>query len=243
MKKSFFLLFALFLISCGNVGTGVSNPPTKPLAQSALLTVHLFTASANTNQTKNLKIPQEVLSASITKAQLAEGCGMSDPGCSCSIVGDGLSPSDFISASSTGQAGTYGSTNNSIELIAEDFCDLTEGFSNTGFGPDNLGLFASFTLAGNLSGSCTNGDDSVTITMQSTSAGVYRNTLSQGDTPAYEPQVYATYDYEVDGIETRLDCTIYLLEDQSIDFADCTDAQGNTVEQESDFTCELLTVS
>ncbi len=238
LKKYFTILIFVFMTACGNVGTGVSNPPTNPKAQGGALTVPLFTASSNPNRSQTLVLSRSLIEKSVSKNALAS-CGFSDPGCTCQQVSDGISPSSLVRAALQGTAGVYGSATNSVDLIVQDFCELTEGFSNTGAGPDSRGLFATFDVTEDIAGTCTNGTDTVTLSLQSSSHGVYRNTAIDGDTPVHAPEVYASYVYDVDGVEITYQCTIFLLEDQSIATASCTDEDGNAVTQDTDFTCDF----
>lgn len=91
---------------------------------------------------------------------------------------------------------------------------------------------------GDVTGTCTVDDVDSVMRFTTGSAGVFRNTVATDDEPGYYPQVYGTFVVADDeGNATEVNCTMYLLEDQTANFADCSDSDGNTVEQESDAVC------
>jgi hypothetical protein len=127
-----------------------------------------------------------------------------------------------------------------MTVSEDDFCTQPDGIENTGSGPDGLGLFATFELVDSVDGSCETEDgDATTIQMQSGSTGIWRNT----EDPNYYPQVFGNFTYTIDGDEeTTLDCTIYLNDDESVAFANCSDENGDVVvEEDGSSNCEFTT--
>lgn len=249
MKKTISVLIILTiiflaLISCsgGEIGTGVSNPPTNTTTKTASAVAAIFGSEENASINEFVKIPAQLLDLMVKKALAQEefSCGESDPACTCFFVSSGEdSPTDIntttfdddISAATSGTI-TYGSADNSITLNQNDYCQQPDGTDNTGTGPDGNGLFAAFELIGDVMGTCTN-SDVTTLTMKAESEGIFR------ETQAFSPQIYGSFIFEVDGETVEVDCTIFLVEDGSVNSADCSDENGDTVLQDTDSSCSF----
>ncbi len=136
--------------------------------------------------------------------------------------------------------GSYGSLNVPLHLEEEDFCTLPDETENVGSGPDGLGLVASFELTGDIDGNCEDeyGNRSV-ITMKSGSYGVWRETEATEEDVAYSPQIFGTFIIEEGDEEMLLHCTIYLDEDETALFADCTNDREETIVQDSSAECNF----
>lgn len=171
-------------------------------------------------------------------------CGENDPACTCADAsgenGDSDGPSAVTMASS-GEEGHYGSLEEGLDLVSEDFCANADGEDNEGLGPDGKGRFAVFTLDGEVLGSCVNeNNETTTIAMQSGSTGVFRNTNESEGEAAHYPEIYGTFNYLINGEdEVTLDCTIFLSEDGSIAFANCSDENGTVVETDDSSECQI----
>lgn len=165
-----------------------------------------------------------------------------DPGCTCEQALSGSVDHEHpIEDGAYDLPGVYGSAENPIDVSEEDFCSLPDGTVNDGMGPDGWGRLATFELTGDIEASCENGDGSVTtIAMQAGSAGLWRNTDATDDEPSYEPQIFGTFNYLIDGSETvTLDCTIYLTGDETMAYANCSDDSGTVVEQAAEADCQI----
>ena len=162
--------------------------------------------------------------------------GSSDPD-TCYILiqsEDDVGP-EGVDVSAFGEAGTYGASSASITVGEEDFCTLSDGTENTGEGPDDEGKVAAFEITDTVSGTCTGeGESESTVEMLAGSSGVFRNS------GGYMPEIYGTFSVAADGGEAvDVDCTIYLNEDGSVDFAECTDENGDEVEQTDATDCDF----
>lgn len=237
--KHFFVIALIFLQnSCGSneVGTGVSNPPTSTSTKSAAAAISAIFNSEENESISALIAWSVQQSAAGQESSQQMGCGSNDPACTCtSVEGSGDQPSGVETTPYT-NAGTYGSTGNTVTVDEDDFCEMPDGTPNSGSGPDSNGLFAAFELIGDVDMDC----DGSSIAMKSGSVGVFRNTLASGDTPAYMPQIFGSFTFEVDGSSSAtVNCTIYLSEGESMAFSDCTDENGETVEQEEGASCQF----
>lgn len=223
LKRLLLILSLLFIATnCGSIGTGVGNPPT-PSTKTAAALAGLFSSNSDGSVSAALQ------TAIANRQVIAEFCNnLTD------------SPSQVTNSAFT-DVGTYGSAEHAITVAEEDFCTLPDGTTNTGSGPDGVGVFGAFAINTDVQAECTTPEGTITVTMNTGSAGIFRNTDATTDAPAYFPQIYGNFSLSVDGTEASADCTMFLLEDQSIDFASCTDASGVAIEQDSDVTCQVLT--
>lgn len=155
-----------------------------------------------------------------------------DPYCTCASIGYG--PSD-VNTSASGDAGTYGASGSSLTVVEGDFCALADGTETSGLGSDGEGRVASFEINQDIDVSCQSDEDSsVTVTMLAGSSGIFRNTAD------YMPQIFGSFVFSIPGgDENAIDCTIYLLEDGTPEYANCSDANGEEVYQSDDSNCEF----
>ncbi len=233
-----FLLVTLFASCGGEAGTGVSNPPAPSTKASAAVSA-LFSGDSEASENVALKIPKAILNRAVKEALAEPGnCGDDDPACTCES-GDPSDQPQGVENSPYNDAGTYGASTNAVTLEADDFCELPDGTENSGLGPDGIGRFAAFEITEDILGNCGSGDDAVAFAFKSGSSGVFRNTPATGDTPAYMPQIYGEFIFEVDGEQTTVNCTIYLLEDESVAASDCSDASGTAIDQDADASCSF----
>jgi hypothetical protein len=199
----------------------------------------LFGSGATANVSANLTISSDVIKKLVDEAQDEEGQGYDGEEQDgeyreydmCLEFADDSHPEpENVNTSAFGAAGTYGAEGNSITVTEADFCTMPDGTPNSG---DDL--VAAFEIADDVSASCTDAEDSVTtVTMQAGSMGVYRNT------DEYFPQIYGSFVMVTDNdIETVVNCTIFLNEDGTTDFASCTDENGATVEQSDETSCDF----
>lgn len=237
--QSIMILFlGLAVVRCGNVGTGVANPPTNPSTkQAALAIAALF--NSNNGSANLTKILQTIKNQEAGEEFDDRNCE-NDPGCTCEEAG--REDDEDVSDEHQIQNGTfpptefvlseYGANGNEISYNNEYFCANPEtGEENTGSGPDGRGRLAFFELTIDIDGSCTEfADDGETIAATSTitmldgSFGLWRNTdeitAENGDvtTPSYEPEIYGHFFMAVDGASVgELNCTIFLEESSSTD--------------------------
>lgn len=235
------LILGLAVVRCGNVGTGVANPPTNPSTkQAALAIAALF---SNVNGSANLTKMLQTIKNQEAGEEFDDRNCENDPGCTCEEAGrendedvvdehqiqnGTFPPTEFVLAE-------YGANGNEISYNNEYFCANPEtGEENTGSGPDGRGRLAFFELTIDIDGSCTEfADDGETIAATSTitmldgSFGLWRNTDEITDengavtTPSYEPEIYGHFFMAVDGSSVgELDCTIFLEESSSTDSAE-----------------------
>ncbi len=249
MKKAFLILLlalviALSFLSCGGeIGTGVSNPPTK----AAAAVTALFSSDENSsNVNEFVKIPAQLINK-IIKTALAqenpsEACDLTEPGCTCEYTGVANSPSNVTDVL-FGNGGTFGSVNNSVTLESDDYCENSDGTENPNIGPDSNGIFAGFYLNGDITGTCTSGTGTATTVIMkgeaegTSSSGVWRNLYATDTTPSYNPQIFGSFVFEINGTQTEVNCTIYLTEGGTTSFANCSDSTGISIDQDSDATC------
>lgn len=158
-----------------------------------------------------------------------------DPQYTCTQVLSGAQDQEHpILTAAFGEVGTYGSLNESITVIATDFCTQPDGTENEGLGSDGLGRFATFELIGEVSGDCTDEEGNPqSIAMEAGSSGIWRNTED------YYPQIYGTFTIKVGEESVVVDCTIYLDENETAVFADCSDENGESVVQETSASCNF----
>lgn len=206
-------LTALLLSGCGAASTSGTNAATDTSNTDAAAAVvaQLFSSGAGAN---------------LAKAASGEGQDLGD---TCAFVAADLEPSASVQVSGYRAVGAYGSANALLNVEADDFCTQPDGTSNSGEGPDGGGKLAAFELVGQVTGDC----NGTTVLMQSGSVGVWRNTDS------YEPQIWGTFNFAVDGESLTLDCTLYLQGNGQVAYADCTDQNGTTVVQDSSAQCQF----
>jgi hypothetical protein len=216
------LIISLMFIDCGSIGTGVGNPPTPSTKAAATLT-GIF----NLNSDGNLNAALQAAMASQPRGVIADFCNS---------IND--SPS-HVTNSYFKDPGTYGSSEEPVTLSAEDFCQLSDGTINTGTGPDGKGIFGGFTLNGDVDYTCTSAEESFTITMRANSNGVFRNTDATAEAPAYFPEIYGTFTLIIEDVSATVDCTMFLLDDQTADYTSCSDETGALIEQDTDVTCQI----
>lgn len=241
-KAGFVILSLPMLIACGSLAdtdTSSDSSTTDTDAASSSAAAAVGSVFGGGSQSSVSVIPQATLSRFVELA-LEDGYGSpyeNDEAYTCASVVEETSGPEGVAIAAYDDAGVYGSEDASVTLAAEDFCELADGTANTGDGPDGIGRFAAFEIQEDVTFDCT--DEGVSsIVMQAGSAGVFRNTLETADAPAYMPQIFGTFNYLIDGTtEISLDCTIYLDEDETIVFADCSDENGDAIVQETDTTC------
>lgn len=227
-------LFLCGVVHCGGqAGTEVTNPPGINKAAGAI--VAIFSS-------------EEEGAASLRPASLRlkwnheeGGECPGDPGCTCEQgLAGGVADDRPIEDGAFADPGTYGSLNLPVTVDEDDFCALSDGTESPTQGPDDRGRFATFELVGDITLTCTDADGAeTTVAMKSGSSGIWRNTDATETEPAFRPQAYGAFVLSVEGEETTVDCTLFLLEGEEIDTSDCTDEEGETVEQESDVICEF----
>lgn len=246
-----FIFLIILGLGCGELGTGVSNPPTNPSDKAASAVAALFSSSSETSLNLPLKIPSLLLDLVVKRAladheegHAPDGSGQectNDPGCTCTFVASGERGDDQVDDSlylEVDGSTAFGSTARSITVDEDDFCTQPDGTTNTGSGPDGRGRFAGFTLAKAVVGSC----GSTTITMKSGSTGIWRNTEASGDTPAYQPEVYGTFIMSTEDVESRFNCTLFLGGNEEFLYANCSDVDtGEEVTQDVDTSCSFST--
>lgn len=244
MKKLFsniFVISMVFLFSrCGDseIGTGVSNPPTSTTSKAALAVSALFSSSEESTSV-NL-----ALKGRLAKLRVTEGSNLlceDGINCTCEQLED-MEMSTLITVSYFGDAGEYGSVTESITVEEDDFCRLSDGTDNTGFGPDDNGLFAAFEVIAAVEGSCVDGEETIDFAMAPGSFGIYRD-LSETNTWADSYiNVYGTFTIDVDGTQTEVNCAMNVSgQDEDVVFADCSDEDGNIVTQDTEANCEFET--
>ncbi|MCP5464841.1 MAG: hypothetical protein H7A33_07450 [Deltaproteobacteria bacterium] len=233
-------LLVLLLVNCGgSIGTGVSNPPTPTATTKAAALV----ASVFGNQ-ENAQIVADFLIRMQTENQDPEDdgqfseCAEDDPGCTCEIVAADTDPDNITSTFYT-DPGTYGAIGSSMTVSEEDFCQLPNGTDNPGLGPDDNGRFAAFEIDADVPGQCSDGSETTTFAMQAGSSGIYRNRVDENGDPLYQPEIYGTFNFSQDGDSITVDCTIFLDINEVVVSASCTDEDGETIDQETDATCQI----
>lgn len=228
----------LFLCSCeSGIGTGVGNPPTSTTTGTkvAAAVTSLFSSGGSdaANVLKSVKVRVAEL-----EPTTCTGTGSS---CLCDniLAGESQTP-EGITNSPFGDPGTYGSSARQVTLASEDFCTEPDGTENPEAGPDGSGRYAVFEMIADVEAVCTGSSDAATFSMKIGSAGVTRNVdLADGES-TYQSQVYGTFLLaEGDGESIAYDCTIFIMDDSTAEFVDCSDANGNSVTQESEVTCEF----
>lgn len=234
--KSIIAAFFLVITSnCGTseLGTGVSNPPSSTTVKSAAAAVASVFSGMGSDE--NVIAALKIVAYTETDFD-GQPCPDNDPACTCSQLDEG-GPSQ-VETVAFGDAGTYGSEDYSVSLAATDFCELSDGTENSGSGPDGLGKYATFEIIADVSMTCT-GEDTAEIAMTSGSVGVFRNTVATDTTPAYQPQIYGAFIFDVDGTEVTVNCAMFLAEDETVLFADCSDENGEAIVQDSDASCQV----
>lgn len=252
LKNITILFLLLFQISCGgNIGTGVGNPPTNPISttnKASAAVSAVFATSDTASLNPILKIPQQLMNAIVKKAMAqSQSCDSRFQACICEQIATNGRTENPENVSETGfrDPGVYGSTNNSLTLTADDFCTQPDGTTqNQGSGPGGEGLFAGFFINTNIEVNCTENGESTTIQMvgnnqQTASNGIFRNTTDTDGNLQYAPQVYGSFIFAIDGEETSVNCTLFLGLNEEVEFADCSDADGNTIEQSTSSSCVI----
>lgn len=239
------ILFAALIpafVACGqttasDATTTAANDTTSSTATSGDLDSAASAAGAlfSGGTQSSLSVPQQALVRFVEEAQEEawDSPYENDENYTCASIDTDDQP-DNVTTLGYGDPGEYGSENQSITVAEEDFCFLPDGTANTGTGPDGEGRLGAFELIGDVNFSCSGDDEPGEVIMQSGSFGVWRNT---GD---YLPQIYGTFSFLVDGEEYDVNCTIFLNEDEEMEYADCTDENGDTVAQESDTSCQYV---
>ncbi|MBI4238031.1 MAG: hypothetical protein HY696_06390 [Deltaproteobacteria bacterium] len=220
---------SLLLAACGDVGSGVANPPTAdPTKLAAAAVGSLFNQEGETNI------------AVVGKSDSLAAFCPNDPGCTCTGIQTGQAEPNDVSVAAFNDPGTYGADNAGITVLTDHFCTQPDGTANSGLGPDGLGRLAGFVLTGDVNTSCALGSTSTPVVMKTGSHGIWRNTDTNAEGVAYQPQIFGTFTFSVNGTEVIYDCTIYLGNDERIVFASCSDESGSAVSLESDASCQVL---
>lgn len=235
IKASVLTLAFPALIACNAVSSGTSTTEAESSTSAdnaAAVTGSLFGDSGSGAQ---LTVSTAVLERFVEEAE-EDAESHDDNTCEPLMSGEDQGPDGVITAA-YGDPGIYGSQNNEMTVEEGDFCAAADGIENEGDGPDGNGRFGAFEITDDVLFECS--DEGVTsIVMQAGSYGIFRNTPESEDTPAYQPQIFGSFSYLIDGTEeVTLDCTIYLDQDGTIAYADCSDENGAAVVQESDTTC------
>lgn len=239
------ILFASLIpafVACGQTTTGdATTTSTTDTTSSTATSGNLDSAASaagalfSGGAQSSLSVPQQALVRFVEEAQ-EEGWGSpyeNDENYTCASIDSSEQPEN-VTTTGYGDPGEYGSENQSITVAEEDFCFLPDGTANTGTGPDGEGRLGAFELIGDVNFSCDGVDEPGEVIMQAGSFGVWRNT---GE---YQPQIYGAFNFLVDGEEYIVSCTIFLNEDEEMEYADCTDENGNSVAQESDTSCQSV---
>lgn len=247
VRASFLTLLIPVVVACGSTAsTTASTSSTTTSDDTSDVTGAASAAGAlfGSSSSASLSVPQQALVRFVEQAQQQYGGSPyeNDEAYTCASLDSseqGDQP-DNVTTSGYGDPGIYGSDNQNVTVAEEDFCFQSDGTANTGTGPDGNGRFAAFELEGDVDFSCTGADAPAEIVMQAGSSGVFRNTLETADDPAYWPQIYGAFNFLVDGEEHTVNCTIFLTEEQSFAYADCTDENGASVAQEEDTDCSYV---
>lgn len=243
MKNIIVGIAILSVTACGSAA-GTSTTATEDsgdVTTAASAAAALFATSSASASVSALTIPRSALNRYVQESLDEENSEQYESGSSDTCLWVGQESEDMeemIVTGSYGLSGTYGSAGEPMTVSEDDFCTQPDGTENTGSGPDGLGLFATFELIDAVEGSCTSDDDDVTtIEMQSGSTGIWRNT----EDPTYYPQVFGSFTYIINNDnEAVLDCTIYLNDDETVAFANCSDENGDVVvEEDGSANCEF----
>lgn len=247
MKNIIVGIAILSVTACGSATdtstASTDDSGTEDATTAASAAAALFAGTSGSASVSALTIPRSVLNRYVQESLDEENSEQYEGGSSDTCLWAGQESEDMAEMIVTGQyglAGTYGSEGEPMTVSENDFCTQPDGTENTGSGPDGLGLFATFELIDAVEGSCTSDDgDVTTIAMQSGSTGIWRNT----EDPTYYPQVFGSFTYIIDNDnEFALDCTIYLNDDESVAFANCSDENGDVVvEEDGSANCEFTT--
>lgn len=236
-KNIFTLLLFVFLSSCGTengIGTGVSNPPSSTTKAAAVIAAVFSTTDSNASITAAMLSTQLTHQSRYQVDPDGQPCADNDPACTCS---DSDTGSANIAIEQFGAPGTYGSVNFPFTVTTTDFCELESGTDNSGDGADGDGLVNTFTLLNDIPVNCDG--ETAEFSMGANSTGIYRNTIAEQTGTAYQPQVFGQFVFNVDGTEALIDCTIFIAPDQTIDFADCSDVNGDSIALDSDTNCSV----
>ncbi len=225
--KTTIVLITIIFVACSSssqVGTGVGNSSDLDSAASAVANV--FSSGA----TASISAQMAIAYLEAEEEYFEElDCEVED--CTCVYAGDSNGPA-AVQDTLYGVAGTYGSAEDPLAITVDDFCELEDGTENSG-----LDLVAAFELTDDIEGSCDNADGlEDTIVMQSGSSGVWKNTND------YSPQIFGHFNFLVNGEEElEINCTIYLAQDTegTVEYATCTDADGELIVQDSSATCQF----
>lgn len=233
----FIFLGSLAACQESELGTGVANPPAgsgpTTTNKAAALVASLFSSDSE-GQSLVKRVTRYQESSDGTDGFSPDQC-VDDPQCTCAYANSEDAPSQIVNYLSY-DAGTYGSASYSMTVGADEFCQSPDGAENPGLGPDGRGRFVGFELTGGVPGNC---DEGTSFTMSAGSSGIYRNTDETDDEPSYHPQIFGTFNFDIDGESVTVDCTIFMAEDEEVLFADCSDETGVSVIQDTDVRCEF----
>lgn len=245
MKKLFinFLIvsMAFLLTRCSGdseIGTGVSNPPTSTTSKAALAVSALFSSSE-----ESANVNPALKSESLKLRATDESSLLCDDGinCTCELLED-VEMNSLITVSYFGDSGEYGSVTEFVTVGETDFCRLSDGTDNSGFGPDGNGLFAAFEVIAAVEGSCVDGEETTDFTMAPGSFGIYRDLSETNTWDDSYINVYGTFTIDVDGTETEVNCAMNVdNQAEEVILADCSDENGNAITQDIESDCEFET--
>lgn len=224
MKNSITLsvMALLFGIACSGAGTGTSATVTGAETNSGSVIAAVFGSVAQAS------ISSQTLRAAVknVESQISTTCDAisGDP---ASVTSSAVDP-DFSDPSVTSK--DYGPEGSSVTLVESDFCEDSNGNSNSG-----TGLYAYFVLNADVEASCNDGSSA---TMQAGSEGVW---FQDGTTAC--PEIYGTFLMtDNQGTEFTAQCHILLsCDSQSSEITDatCTDENGASITLDSSTTCEI----
>lgn len=239
MKRLWNIVWLIVLAGCGDAGTGVSNPPTGTSTNGLAAGAVAGLFGSKSNASLNAKL---VLQNGSTGKELGGSCGETDPACTCEEALSGRVSQDHpIENKAYVAPGTYGSAAASdklLTLVEGDACTLANGTVSTSTGPGSFGRVAGFLLKGDVTATCTSSDGtSTSLTMKQNSTGAWRNTIAAHTGVAYQPQIWGTFQFDVGGQSSTLNCTIYLGAGETTEFANCSDQNGASVTQTTGLTC------
>lgn len=233
------IMLASGLLGCGDVGTGVANPPSGPSSLTAAAAVGQLFNSKSSDGSTSLPVKWQ---ATKSTSEGERTCDSNDPGCTCSEAASGKTPQDHpIVHAGYKDAGTYGSAESPLTMSVDDFCTQPDGTANTGSGPQGFGRFAGFTLTGDITANCTASDGTTTQVVMSTgSTGIWRNTIAAHTGTAHQPEIYGTFSLAADGATAAtFRCTIIMGPGETILSSNCSDSTGTTVTAGISTTCAI----
>lgn len=221
----------LTLIACGESSSDDDDDSSDEGLENSASAIGALFSSGSSAQLKKVILPDKLLALFVKTAQAAaEGAGerntCDDPD------DDGMADGpQEITTPLSGTAGTYGDpSGTSLILTEDDFCQDADGTENTGSGPGELGLLASFTLSSEVEGTCTAADSTETTMTMESGSGAWRNTEDSF------PEIYGTF--IING--TEVDCTILMNEDQTVREGSCSNpTDGSAISMDTDVTCQF----